>query len=262
MYEQHLMQAGLTKEQASAYETLVKNGPMQARVLSRRIGIPRTFAYAVLTELQRLGLVESKKEKGSITTFSPAHPFRLQELARDNLRKAEHSVTSVEGALAALISDFNTSSGRPGIRILGGIEGIRELYADILRERQPISLIRSPNDSLFPELRDLVERQKKEQARLGITARVLTSKRHENIAAKIAEDKTVRISRCTIPDEKMTPPAQTIIYANKVALTSYNDQIITTIIENKDICTTFRLIFEYMWHVSYPAHLRLVAPEA
>ncbi len=250
MYEQHLAQTGLTKEQAAIYEALVRRGPMQASVVARHSNVPRTFVYAILSELKKLGLVASKKEKGSISTFSATHPFKLQELARNRVHVAEQARASVEATLAAIVSDFNATSGQPGIRILEGIDGVRELYSDILRERQPVALIRSPNDTLFPELRDLVERQKKEQARLGIATRVLTSKQHKNMAEKITEDKKLRVTRRTIADSKFIPPAQVIVYANKVALTAYDEQIITTIIENRDIRSTLVMIFEYMWHVT------------
>ena len=262
MYEQHLTQAGLTREQAALYEALVHGGPMQASSAARKAKIPRTFVYAVLSGLKTLGLVESRKEKGSITTFSASHPFKLQELARNNLRKAEQSKASVEGALAAIISDFNKMSGQPGIRIMEGVEGIEELYADILRERQPISLIRSPNDASFPELAALVEKQKSDQARIGIVARVLTSKRHANLKDKLAEDKKIGIVRRVIRDENFKPPAQIIIYGKKISITAYRDAIITTIIENKDIHTAFALIFEYMWTAAYDSHIRLLSKPA
>ncbi len=258
MYEQHLIQAGLTKEQAAVYETLVHQGGMQASIVARRAKIPRTFVYAVLSELQKLGLAESRKDKGSITTFSAAHPFKLQELARNQLRAAEQAKASVEGALAAIISDFNTTSGQPGIRILEGIEGLKDLYADILSERQPISLIRSPNDAKFPELKLLVEKQIHEQVRLKIRSRVITPLRPGSIADMLADDEKSLRTRRIIADDKFKPPAQVVVYGNKVAITAYNEHIITTIIENKDICATFRITFDYMWNAAELVHKTLI----
>ena len=143
MYEQHLTTIGLSREQARIYEMLVRSGALQASVVARKTALPRTLAYTVLSQLQKLGLVEKQKKKGSVSTFSAAHPFKIQELARKRLSAAEQAGTALNGILSSIISDFNTSSGQPGIRILEGIEGLKELYKDVLRERQTICLIRS-----------------------------------------------------------------------------------------------------------------------
>jgi len=248
MYEQHLQAAGLSKDQALLYETLVSEGPLPASILSHKARLPRTLTYAILDQLESLGLVEKRKEKGSVTTFSPAHPFKLQELSRKRLQEAQEASTAIDGALAAIISQFNTSIGQPGIRILQGTDGLRELYADVLRERQSILLIRSPNDNNFPGAKDVLKSHIAKQAAVGISVRAITRVRPGTREEMLAVDKKRRVTRRTIPNFK--PPAQVLIYGNKVAITSYNEQIITTIIENKDIVETFRLIFEVMWNAA------------
>jgi hypothetical protein len=42
-------------------------------------------------------------------------------------------------------------------------------------------------------------------------------------------------------------PAQVVIYGNKVALTSFGDCMITTIIEDPSITKTFNMLFEVLW---------------
>ncbi len=259
MYEQHLQAAGLTRDQAKIYETLVREGSLQGSGIARRTGLPRTMAYAVLGQLRVLALVERHKESGSVATFSAAHPFKLQEFARGRLREAEQANASVVDVLAPIISEFNTASGQPGIRILGGIDGVRELYADVRRERQPISVIRSPHDARFLELREIVDQHVREQARLGISARIITRPGTGLIPDMLARDKKRRTVRRFIDGSYFKPPAQMIIYAKKIALTAYNEQIITTIIENADIHATCMILFESVWAAAEIGHRKIIA---
>lgn len=248
MYEQHLQAAGLSKDQAIIYEILVREGALPASTIARIARLPRTLSYAILQQLENLELVEKKKASGSVTTFSPAHPFNLQTLARTRVTEAQDASTAVDGALAALISQFNTTIGQPGIRILEGTQGLRDLYANVLRERQPILLIRSPNDNNFSEAKEILKKHIAEQARVGISVRAITRERPGTREEMLVVDKKRRMVRRTL--HNFRPPAQVLIYGNKVAITSYNDQIISTIIENKDINQTFRLIFEVIWNAA------------
>ena len=252
MYQEHLEQIGLTRDQSLTYELLVKKGALPASIIARRTKIPRTLVYVVLSQLQELGLVTKNEEKGTVTTFAATHPFKLQSLAQEKLENAERAKQSVDGVLATLISDFNVTNGSPGVRILNDITGIKELYKDILNEKQPVRLIRSPHDKRFPELKKLVNAHIQEQAHLGITSRVITPIRDTDITKALAEDKKVLRERRILKSDHFKPEAQMLIYANKVAFTAYNESIITTIIENKDIHTTCSLLFEYIWETVSP----------
>jgi hypothetical protein len=74
----------------------------------------------------------------------------------------------------------------------------------------------------------------------------------------LVADRQARRMRRIISDPAFKPPAQMIMYANKVALTAYNEEIVTTVIENKDIRTTCMLMFEYIWSASRVAHENLI----
>ena len=52
-----LMQVGLTKDQAALYAALLAKGPQTAREATKAAGVNRTLGYAVLAQLQEIGLV-------------------------------------------------------------------------------------------------------------------------------------------------------------------------------------------------------------
>jgi sugar-specific transcriptional regulator TrmB len=256
---QALIEGGLSPNQAKMYETIVREGKMEASRAARMANVPRTLGYKALQELEILGLIDREDLPGKVATFAAAHPFKLKELVDKNFEESKNARVAVTDVLGKLISDFNTRAGAPGMRILEGISGISELYEDILNECQPIKLIRSPEDRRHPELRTVILNQIDEQHKLGITTHAITPLAEGTPEEIIAHDAERLVTRRIVPIDKLSIPAQIILYANKVAITAYDPAIITTIIENPAIRASFDLIFEYLWELSEADHQRILA---
>jgi len=257
-YYQTLVEGGLNINQAKMYETIVRGGKLPASHAARLANVPRTLGYKALQELQTLGLIGKEDVPGKVATFSAAHPFKLKEMVDQRYTQAKDAKVAIEGVLGKLISDFNTRSGAPGLRILEGAAGVAELYEDILNERQPIKLIRSPEDSRHPELAEMVRKQIGEQKKIGIQTQAITALAEGTPAEIIAFDDERLVTRRIVPKEKLAVPAQIIIYANKVAITAYEDAVITTIIENPAIRKTFEMVFDYLWGSAEQDHQKIL----
>ncbi|MDB5225673.1 MAG: hypothetical protein JWL87_625 [Candidatus Adlerbacteria bacterium] len=108
---QALVQAGLTPSQSAVYEALIHYGPQKATRLAFLAGVPRTLSYKMLEELQELGLVVKKDEAGRVSLFTPAHPFKLKELAERRLEDARSAKQLVEEVLPALVRNFDSMLG-------------------------------------------------------------------------------------------------------------------------------------------------------
>lgn len=252
-YHKELTDAGLSPNQAKIYETVTRHGRLSASDAARIAGVPRTLGYKALQDLQVLGLIEKEKKPGKSTSFYAVNPLKLKDIVEQRYRKSKAAKVALDGVLGKLISDFNTRSGTPGIRILADISGIEELYEDILNEGQPIKLIRSPLDTQLPEVEQLLNKQIEDQKKLGIKVQLI-GPMMENTPERMVLDKENLITRRIVPKEKLAPPAQIIIYANKVAITSYKDVVITTIIENVAIRETFVAVFDYLWESTKEEH--------
>jgi sugar-specific transcriptional regulator TrmB len=255
---QALVQAGLTPHQAAVYEALIQHGPQKATKVAFLASVPRTLSYKMLDELEAEGLVVKKDEPGKVSVFTPAHPLKLKELADKRLEEAKDAKTALDSTLSRLISDFNTVSGQPGVRILEGVRGIEEMLEDQLNEGQPVQLIRSPKDIETKELDLLMNSHVNERVKSGLTVRSIGGYSSFYTPAFLASDKERGVERRIVPEEALPIPAAVAIYANKVAITAYEGGIITTIIENKAIQETFGLIFEYLWQMSEPEHVQIV----
>ncbi len=77
--EKILIDAGLSKEQAYVYNSLIEKGPQKASMISKWTGIERTLVYKVLEQLKLIGLVSEKGGKGTVAMFSPNHPSSLMK---------------------------------------------------------------------------------------------------------------------------------------------------------------------------------------
>jgi hypothetical protein len=138
MYEQSLIQIGLTYPQAVIYEFLMKNGPQKAGILSKKVPFKRGLAYKALEELINLNLVEKNKDKGTVALFQVKHPLQLRDLAEKHEQEAKDSKLVLEGILPSIISEYNLSSGRPGVLFYEGLDGVKKTLEDSLSSKTDI----------------------------------------------------------------------------------------------------------------------------
>ncbi len=252
LYFQALSAAGLTKEQVLVYEPLIRKGAMQAGRLAKITELSRPYIYKILEGLIDANLVSKEELPGKPAQFVPTHPFAIQELARKQLERAEISKSTIQGVMGSLISDYTASSQIPGVRILQGTASLTDLYKDILHEKMDINLIRSAIDDVEPDQLTLLSNQIQQQVTLGIHTRIIgpfpkTGAKTLSHTEIIKRDRSRLTERRVYPDDTFTLPAQIIIYANKIALTSFKKPMITTIIENIEIRQTMSAIFELLW---------------
>jgi sugar-specific transcriptional regulator TrmB len=220
-HQQALVEGGLTPAQASLYECLVQYGTLPASRASFLASVSRTLGYKILGELEGIGLVIKNDQPGKVATFSAVHPFKLKEIADKRFEEAKDAKAALEGTLSKLISDFNTVAGQPGVRILEGIAGIQELFEDQYAEKRSIKLILSSQNGKTPELETLSHKHTEKLGEMDILVQ-------------------------TIAPNVLTLPIQIAIYSNKIALTSYEELIMTTIIENTPIRMALELMFDYI----------------
>jgi len=248
-YQQSLTQAGLAKDQAAVYETLLTNGTLPARTIALKSGVGRTLTYKILDELIDMGIIEKKDEPQKVAAFSVKHPLTLKQVVDTKLATATDAKNALQNVLGNLISQFDTMQGQPGIRIIEGTQGIQELYEDILNENKPLLLMRSYLDDTRPDLFALVEKQIREQTRAGIRVRAITPPENEPASVYGPKDMDNLVERRVVAQDQLAIPAQFMVYGNKVAITAYEGPLITTIIENAAIKKSLEMVFEFMWRM-------------
>jgi len=243
MYEQNLIQTGLTKEQATVYEALVKNGPSPARRITRKTPLSRPLVYKVLNELIEIGLVEKKEEKGAVTTFIPVHPLKLKDFVEKKIERANDAKNALEGVMEKLSSDFNLISGRPGVRFFDGLEGMKKIYDDILETGEDFYLIRPKYDKEFeekmlPVIQNFIDERLRRKIRVtSITPRDETSEQNAE------QDKKLLIDRTMVDLSLYDSPVEVNIYGDKIAILSYDKEFVGIIVESPQIARAMKQLF-------------------
>lgn len=246
--EKILIEAGLSEEQAAVYASLIEKGPQKASSLSRWTGIKRGLIYKVLEQLEVMGLLSKKGGEGTVAVFSPEHPSNLADMMERKARAIELAKETVLYSLGSLSSKYNLLSGKPNVQFYEGKNGLKEIYSNILMEGKDILLIRSPHDNKHPEIFPLVEKQINDQSAKGIHTRAITPVVPDTKISIENSDKKNLVERRLIKLEHFNEPAQIVLYGTqKVAITSFEENMISTIIDDRAIYQAFRSIFEFMW---------------
>ena len=122
--------------------------------------------------------------------------------------------------------------------------GLEKIYDDILKEKKELLIFASIIDRVMPEFNELIDKQIKRQARAGIKVRALV--REEIINQEyIKKLRPLGIKIRGLKNYRLT--SQIIVYNNKVAITSFKKDLMSTLIENESIAGSLKNIFEIIW---------------
>lgn len=252
MYEETLTHAGLLKNEAIVYETLLKNGEMRASRLAASVSMKRGLVYKILDDLVYEDLVEKKEVDGGVTTFFPKHPLNLKELAERREQKAHDAKLALEGVLPSIVSDFNLISGRPGVQFYEGLEGIKKVLEDSLDNNSEGKILTFSDVAGYARyLREWnTKRYAPKRKRLGIQEKVIIPNNEEAVAY-MKGYKANEVTEILFVDHKKYPFKTEInVYSNKVTFVTFSEKgHIGFIVENKEIYNTMRSLHLFFWEI-------------
>lgn len=238
---QLVKKAGLAENQAKTYLALIKNGKLTPSEVAEITRETRTNTYAICEKLDKMGLIEKTKDKQ--TTYIAKHPAALEALAEKRRKIIQRNEIDVKSGIDALINTFYSTSEMPSTRTLEGIEGIKEVFADTLRTKKDIYLIRTPADITAEGIgKDFLNRHRYQRAKLGINTYAITPDTPEARQNIATDDEQLLFHRTLIDTEDYTAPVEFQIYGDKVALISYGETQMATIINSPTIAEAMRQI--------------------
>lgn len=246
-YQQSLIQAGLSDEQALIYEYLVKNGPQTAGKVSISTPLKRGLVYKILDSLVENGLAIKHDAPGKVAIFEPAHPLKLRELAEKKEADAKNAQEALKGVLEKMTIDYNLISGRPGVKFYEGKERIKELIFDSLNAKTEI-LTLADVTAVEKYIKDIDEEYVKLRNKKGLAKRLLVLDTPE---AHGMEGRPEHFTATTKYCKLEISPFSTamMLYDEKVVfLTLTEKYIIGFLIEDKFIYSTQKALFDFIWN--------------
>ncbi len=253
--ENILIQAGLSEEQAQAYQSLLEKGPQKASDLSRWTGIKRGLIYKVLEQLESMGLVSKTGGPGTVATFSPAHPSLLLANIERKEREIALNKEILQSSIGSLASKYNLIIGKPNIQFFEGEEGIKKVLEDTLNTTDEV-LTYLDIEIVEKHFKTINDEYVKKREKKEIKKRLLVV---ENDYSNSLFHKwhTENPNFFSVTDLRMVKtPLSDIegaiqIYENKIGIiTISNENLIGIIIEDDRINRLFKSMFEALYAVS------------
>jgi len=235
-----LTDIGLNETQAKVYLLLIKNGSLTPPQTSTSLGIKRTNAYAVLDQLEELGLA-TKKEVQKKITYWAENPIALEKLAKNKRAEALEHEKLVQTSMPTLLNYFYTYTDQPGVRFFQAIEGIKEIYNDMLRTGKDIYVIRSPHDQDLMS-NEFFTKFKDKKSKLNINTYMINSQENREIYND-KTDKLYKTCRTQVNPDQYSANVEISTYGDKVSIISFGEEAIGMIIDSPQIAEANRQIF-------------------
>lgn len=234
-----LKQINIEGKKAEVYLACLESGEATAYLIAKKTGLKRPTVYDLIDQLMKEGLVYKSIEHGA-KHFSPADPEKLIKLIRDK----EAVIRSVIPDLKRL---YHSPKTKPAIRYFNGREGIKEMYEDSLRTlKSGDTILVYVGEDGLSDLPNYVSEYVDRRVAKGIRVRGIFKRAKETMDYMVHNDEQLR--EAVILDQKYFPLDNEInIYANKVAIASYGQEMFGIIIESEEITNSQRAIFELAW---------------
>lgn len=237
-----LKKAGLTESQAKGYMALIEHGALTPAELAYYTSETRTNAYAIVEKLESLGLATKKKDTKK-SLYIAAHPSAVEALAEKRRKIVAKNEQEVKQNISSLIDLFYITNELPGTRTLTGIDGLKSVYEEVLRDKKDLYFIRTmaDKDNLS---KDFIHNYREKRAELGIHTYGLTIDTESARYNQIHYDKKRLFHRTFLPYGEYTAPVQISIFGDKVAFIAFGDTQMATIINSPVIAEAMRQIFK------------------
>lgn len=243
-----LKKAGLTEPQAKVYEYLLTSGVTSPKEVAEHTGESRENCYAILKKLAELGLVEQTDDKKA--TYRVLNPSNLEVLVEKRRKVVAKNEKIVKDNISSLLDIFYANNELPGSRTLEGIDGIKEVYKDILRVKEDVYFIRTKADELLgsdEEMDSFLKQYRDQLPLLGIHTFALTPVTRNAVRyAKTGRDEAISFHRTWMDESDYTAPVTIMVYGDKVAMISFGGTQMATVVTSPTIAEAMRQIMKIM----------------
>ncbi|MBD3299997.1 MAG: winged helix DNA-binding protein [Candidatus Moranbacteria bacterium] len=255
MFQKTLQSSGLTKSQAEVLNFLLEKGAKKASVIAKNLKKPRQAAYKNLEELIKMELVERVDKDKKVSLFRARHPSKIETLFEEQEKELKQRRRVFRQTIPDLTSLYNLSINKPGVRFYEGFEGVKKVLQDTLLEKDEIlTFLNSKqvfaNSPQNQESLDLNDWYWKKREKLGIKKRIIDIQDESvrKMYKELGEDYYALTQVNFLKDKEVSFNATIQIYNNKIAYQVVNkDNVISVIIEDKNIHGLNKTMFEALW---------------
>ena len=235
--ESLLKSLGLTENQAQVYLAALELGQASMQELAKKSKVRRTSIYNFINELKEKQLItETKKKKRRV--YSAVHPEQLIELEKTR-------ITELQSMLPELLAVYNSSNQKPRVTYYEGVDGIKEVYGDMLKDKKEIWAWEDLEYMKTALPKNFYDYFPPERAKRGITFKSIS---RDSETAKELVKSNIKLLRETKFIQSQDWGTEINIYGNKVALFNFKTQNpFVVLIEDINIAQTLRIAWKGLW---------------
>lgn len=243
---------GLNEKQSQTYRYLLEHGSLTASQLAKALGEQRTNIYLIVDALIAAGLVE-KDESKPVAQFKVANPEKLQDLMTTQQRNLATSSVRMKQALPELLGLYHLNTAYDGMAYFEGLKG----YEAALEEMNKISgevcvFGASELEGVRPDAWAVLLKQLSKRAQLKIKTRILFE---TALMGPTRKESRLSVDVSPLLQRHMEArfwgnspyEGEIALYDNAVVLTSYDEKLVSLVIKNNTIATTFKSVFNTAW---------------
>jgi sugar-specific transcriptional regulator TrmB len=236
-----LTAVGLSDKESSVYLAVLELGEATATSIAKRSGVERTTSYNILPSLVSEGLVDYTEKRG--VKYFYVHKVEALE------QRQEKILLDTKTLVPELKAVKKNIPQHPKVSVFEGIQGFRRIYEDVIESPNAGQEILAyagssealdyiPKNTLIEFMNKRVN--KKLQLRILVDENTFTKELEKENLTKLRKIKFLRKNENRFHGE-------TIIYNGKVAMISYAEGFLGTIIESNEIYNMQKSIFEELW---------------
>ncbi len=239
-----LEQIGLSEKEAKVYFAALELGHTTAEKLAKHARVNRSTTYVQLESLMAKGLMSTHVE-GKKTYFAPESPDLLKRLIAKQKDEVGAKEQELADMLPVLLAQFEDAGDRPVVRFFPGKDGITAVREEVLttKEKQLYVIFSSDNMSkLYPE-RALDEYTDRRMALKIYSKGIYTDEGYfqKGTQNELTEGRFL---------QKMPLSIDIRIFDDKTAIFSLGGNPFALVIESKQMATSMKLIFNFLWEKS------------
>jgi len=232
--EKNLEQLGLSEKEAKVYLALLQLGSGSVYAVAKKAETKRPTTYLILEEIRKKRLATLLDHKENII-YSAESPEKL-------LEEQEKKQKLIKEKIPELMAIYNTKKEKPKVKFYQGAKEIIELYNNIFKEK--MVYMYGSIAAISPAVKEMV---KINWHTLGKN-NVLELLENDEESIKYAKDYSTETHKIKIIPKEFRFPTDNMIYGNKLALFSYKDEPSGVVIEDSDVVTTYKSMFEIIWN--------------
>jgi len=251
--EQALEGAGLSDKEAKVYLSALELGSAPAITIARKAGINRGTTYLIAENLMTRGLMSSVDRDGTRHFSSEPPAYLLARVDKDAQTINERKAT-LAAALPELEAMVKAGGPRPSVRYYEGLQGLEAMRQLLYCERRHEVLSALDLDGLRRHVPiENLRAHQKHLKNFDLGGRILyTCSDPTNEVSLTASAAGKTHERRRVPHDRFPFAGEVVIFGNTVAMVSYSDRIVGSIVEHRDFAMTMRSLFELAWKASEP----------